>query len=279
MSTTAATRHVAPTPAPPLPAGTRIDLVHLTASYGSRVAVADVSLTMEPKQVTALIGPSGCGKSTLLRCINALHQTLPGARVQGQILLGGVNVLAPRVDQVSLRRRVGMVFQQPNPFPTMSIYDNVVAGIRLGRRHRPRRSQLDTVVEAALTRAHLWDEVRGRLGTAGGSLSGGQQQRLCIARALAVDPEVLLMDEPCSALDPISTLAIENLLSQLKEHYTIIIVTHNLQQAARVSDVTAFLTVAGPDQPGRLVEVGPTMTLFTHPAEQATENYLTGKLG
>jgi phosphate transport system ATP-binding protein len=263
----------------PQPPTSRIDVLHLTAYYGSRVAVADVTLTLEPRQVTALIGPSGCGKSTVLRCINALHQTVPGARVEGQILLGGEDILAPHFDHVALRRRVGMVFQQPNPFPTMSIYDNVIAGIRLGRRHRPRRHQLDAVVESALTRAHLWDEVGGRLHATAASLSGGQQQRLCIARALAVEPEVLLMDEPCSALDPISTLAIEDLVAHLKERYTIVIVTHNLQQAARVSDITAFLTVTGPDQPGRLVEVGPTMTLFTHPAERVTENYLTGKLG
>jgi phosphate transport system ATP-binding protein len=277
MSTMAGTR-AGSALAPPLSAGTRIELVHLTASYGSRVAVEDVTLTMEPQQVTALIGPSGCGKSTLLRCINALHQTVPGARAEGHILLGGVDVLVPHVDHVQLRRRVGMVFQQPNPFPTMSIYDNVVAGIRLGRRRRPGRGQLDAIVEAALAQAHLWDEVRGRLGAAAASLSGGQQQRLCIARALAVEPEVLLMDEPCSALDPISTLAIEDLLARLKQRYTIVIVTHNLQQAARVADVTAFLTVTGPDRPGRLVEVAPTATLFTHPTERATENYLTGKL-
>jgi phosphate transport system ATP-binding protein len=256
----------------------RIDIVHLTAYYGDLTAVADINLAIEPNQVTALIGPSGCGKSTVLRCVNALHQTVPGARAEGQILLDGVDVLARDVDRVRLRRRVGMIFQQPNPFPTMSIYDNVVAGIRLGRR-RPRHDELDSVVERALVQTHLWPEVRDRLGAPGAGLSGGQQQRLCIARALAVDPEVILMDEPCSALDPISTLAIEELIAQLRHQYTIVIVTHNLQQAARVSDLTAFLTVDGPNQPGRLVEVGPTARLFAHPANAATERYLTGKIG
>jgi phosphate transport system ATP-binding protein len=256
----------------------RIDLVHLTAYYGTRAAVADVNIAIEPNQVTALIGPSGCGKSTVLRCINALHQTVPGARAEGQIRLDGVDVLAEGTDRVELRRQVGMVFQRPNPFPTMSVYGNVVAGIRLGRhvRHRP---YLDEAVERALTQANLWHEVRDRLDAPGLSLSGGQQQRLCIARALAVDPDVILLDEPCSALDPISTQAIEELLSQLRNRYTLVMVTHNLSQAARVADVTAFLTVSGPNEPGRLVEVAPTAQLFRHPAERATEQYLSGRIG
>jgi phosphate transport system ATP-binding protein len=258
--------------------GARIDLVHLTAYYGHLVAVEDVNLAIAPNQVTALIGPSGCGKSTILRCINALHQTAPGARAEGQILLDGVDVLAPGTDRVELRRRVGMVFQRPNPFPTMSVYDNVAAGIRLGR-HIRNRSTLDDAVERALTRAHLWHEVRDRLDASGLSLSGGQQQRLCIARALAVDPDVILLDEPCSALDPVSTQAIEDLLIQLRDSYTVVIVTHNLPQAARISDVTAFLTVAVPNGPGRLVEVAPTPVLFAHPTQPATSQYLSGQIG
>ena len=256
----------------------RIELVHLTGYYGTLAAVADVNLTIAPNQVTALIGPSGCGKSTVLRCINALHQTVPGARAEGQVLIDGVDILSRNTDRVELRRRVGMVFQRPNPFPTMSVYNNVVAGIRLGR-HVRRRSELDDVVEGALTQAHLWHEVRDRLDAPGLSLSGGQQQRLCIARALAVDPDVILLDEPCSALDPISTQAIEDLLTQLRDRYTLVIVTHNLPQAARISDVTAFLTVTGPNEPGRLVEVAPTAILFGHPTQPATDQYLSGRIG
>jgi phosphate transport system ATP-binding protein len=259
-------------------AAARIELVHLTAYYGTLVAVADVNLTIAPNQVTALIGPSGCGKSTVLRCINALHQTIPGARAEGQILLDGVDILSRNTDRVELRRRVGMVFQRPTPFPTMSVYENVAAGIRLGR-HVRRRSVLDDAVEDALTQAHLWHEVRDRLDAPGLSLSGGQQQRLCIARALAVDPDVILLDEPCSALDPISTQAIEDLLMQLRHRYTLVIVTHNLPQAARISDVTAFLTVTGPNEPGRLVEVAPTAVLFGHPTQEATDQYLSGRIG
>jgi phosphate transport system ATP-binding protein len=262
----------------PLRRAARIDLVHLTAHYGSLVAVADVNLTIAPNQVTALIGPSGCGKSTILRCLNALHQTVPGGRAEGQILLDGVDILAPGIDRVELRRRVGMVFQRPNPFPTMSVYDNVAAGVRLGR-HIRRRSTLDDVVERALTQAHLWHEVRDRLDAPGLSLSGGQQQRLCIARALAVEPDVILLDEPCSALDPISTQAIEELLTHLRDRYTLVIVTHNLPQAARISDVTAFLTVTTPNEPGRLIEVAPTAAMFAHPTQPATDQYLSGRFG
>jgi phosphate transport system ATP-binding protein len=262
----------------PTAGAARIELVDLTAHYGSHRAVEHVTLTFEPKRVTALIGPSGCGKSTVLRCINAMHQTIPGAHADGQILLDGNDILTDGTDPVLLRRRVGMVFQRPNPFPTMSIYDNVTAGLRLGRR-RIRKGEFDDVVERSLRGANLWNEVRDRLGKPGASLSGGQQQRLCIARALAVEPSVLLMDEPCSALDPISTLAVEDLIAELRDRYTIIIVTHNMQQASRVSHVTAFLTVPGIGQPGRLIEAGETGRMFTHPQEKATEDYITGKVG
>jgi phosphate transport system ATP-binding protein len=255
----------------------RVDLVDLTAFYSKHKAVAGVNLVMEPKAVTALIGPSGCGKSTVLRCINAMHQTIPGARAEGQILLDGVNVLDADIDPVALRRRVGMVFQRPNPFPTMSIYDNVGAGLRLGR--RPTKGDMDTVVERSLSQANLWNEVKNRLKAPGAGLSGGQQQRLCIARALAVEPDVLLMDEPCSALDPISTLAIEDLIAQLRAEYTIVIVTHNMQQAARVSDTTAFFTLPGVGEPGKLIESGPTQKMFTAPTQKATEDYITGRVG
>jgi phosphate transport system ATP-binding protein len=260
------------------PSGARVELQDLTAYYGDHRAVSGVNLVIEPRQVTAMIGPSGCGKSTLLRCINAMHQTIPGARAEGRVLLDGANILHDDVDPVALRRRVGMVFQRANPFPTMSIYDNVAAGLRLGQRRRD-KAALDAVVERSLTHANLWNEVKNRLKAPGAGLSGGQQQRLCIARALAVEPEVLLMDEPCSALDPISTLAIEDLIAQLRDQYTIVIVTHNMQQAARVSDVTAFLTVPGVGQPGELVEVGPTQAMFTNPTRKATEDYITGRVG
>lgn len=255
----------------------RIEIGGLSALYGRTRAVADVSLAVEPREVTAFIGPSGCGKSTLLRTMNRMHELTPGGRVDGKILLDGADLYGPGMDPVAVRRSIGMVFQRPNPFPTMSIYDNVVAGLRLlGRR---RRSALDDIVERSLTGAGMWQEVRDRLGTPGAGLSGGQQQRLCIARAIAVEPEVLLMDEPCSALDPISTLAIEDLIERLKETYTIVIVTHNMQQAARVSDVTAFFTISGPGQPGRLVESGDTQRIFTRPEEQATEDYISGRFG
>jgi phosphate transport system ATP-binding protein len=257
----------------------RLDVVNLTAAYGGHLAVTTVNLTVEPKQVTALIGPSGCGKSTLLRCLNGMHLTIPGASVTGKVLLDGVNLYDRGTDFISLRRRVGMVFQRPNPFPTMSIRDNVTAGLRLGPGARQYRRHLDDITEYALTQAGLWGEVRDRLRKPGASLSGGQQQRLCIARALAVQPEVLLMDEPCSALDPISTLAIEDLIAQLKTTYTVVIVTHNMQQAGRISDTTAFFTVEQAGEPGHLVEVGPTQKIFQNPDEKATEDYITGKVG
>jgi phosphate transport system ATP-binding protein len=276
-----------PVPAPsaahalrrPARGGSRIDIRDLTAGYGGRPAVADVTLTMEPKAVTALIGPSGCGKSTLLRCINRMHLTVPGAYTTGSIEMDGTDIHDPGIDPVEVRRHIGMVFQRPNPFPTMSIRDNVIAGLRLGSRRGARGAGHDAIVESALTQAGLWNEVKDRLGKPGAGLSGGQQQRLCIARALAVAPNVLLMDEPCSALDPISTLAIEDLIARLKETYTIVIVTHNMQQAARISDTTAFFNLAGAGQPGRLIEAAPTGVIFNTPREKATEDYITGRFG
>jgi phosphate transport system ATP-binding protein len=236
-----------------------------------------MNLTIEPNAVTAFIGPSGCGKSTLLRTLNRMHEVVPGARVEGKVMLDDENIYDDDIDPVTVRRHVGMVFQRPNPFPTMSIYDNVAAGLRLaGVRDR---TVLDEAVERSLIRANLWNEVRNRLGTAGAGLSGGQQQRLCIARAIAVEPDVLLMDEPCSALDPISTLAIEDLVTELKDRFTIVIVTHNMQQASRVSDVTAFFTIAGTGEPGRLVEIDATSKIFSNPSEKRTEDYITGRFG
>jgi phosphate transport system ATP-binding protein len=255
----------------------RIDVSGLDVYYGDFKAVEDVSLTVQPRSVTAFIGPSGCGKSTLLRTLNRMHEVVPGGRVDGKVLLDDQDLYADGVDPVAVRRTVGMVFQRPNPFPTMSIYDNVAAGLRLNGLKK--KGVLDDVVERSLSRANLWAEVKDRLAKPGAGLSGGQQQRLCIARAIAVEPEVLLMDEPCSALDPISTLAIEDLVFQLKDSYTIIIVTHNMQQAARVSDRTAFFTIAGAGQPGRLIEVGDTAEMFSRPTEKATEDYITGRFG
>jgi phosphate transport system ATP-binding protein len=259
--------------------GGRIEVSDLNASYHGRPAITNVSIAMEPGKVTALIGPSGCGKSTLLRCLNGLHMTVPGASVTGQVLLDGTHIYSRDVDIVQVRRQVGMVFQRPNPFPTMSIADNVTAGLKFGPRRERRARKLDEVIERSLIQAGLWEEVKDRLDKPGASLSGGQQQRLCIARSLAVQPRVLLMDEPCSALDPVSTLVIEALIDEMKKDYTIVIVTHNMQQAARVSDVTAFMTVRGPGQPGQLVEAASTRELFSQPAEQATMDYISGKIG
>jgi phosphate transport system ATP-binding protein len=239
--------------------------------------VADVSLTIEPKSVTAFIGPSGCGKSTVLRSINRLHEVIPGAHVQGTIAIDGEDIYGPGIDPVAVRRMVGMVFQRPNPFPTMSIYDNVIAGLKLAGVRK--KSVLDEAVERSLRGANLWDEVKDRLQRPGVGLSGGQQQRLCIARAIAVEPQVLLMDEPASALDPISTLAIEDLIAELKDQYTIVIVTHNMQQAARVSDRTAFFNLARIGEPGRLIEMDNTEKIFTRPSEKRTEDYITGRFG
>ncbi len=252
-------------------------MIDLTASYRGRAAVEGVNLSIELRQVTALIGPSGCGKSTLLRCMNGMHLTVPGASVTGKVLLDDTDIYTGRISPVGIRRRVGMVFQRPTPFPTMSIRDNVLAGLHLGRRLG--RGSNDDLVERALTKAGLWKEVKDRLKAPGGGLSGGQQQRLCIARALAVEPEILLMDEPCSALDPISTLTIEDLIKEIKETYTVVIVTHNMRQAARVSDTTAFLTLPDVSAPGRLVESGPTAQIFSTPQQKATDDYITGKVG
>jgi phosphate transport system ATP-binding protein len=247
----------------------KLHVEKVSAWYGHHKAVNGVDLSIEDKTVTAVIGPSGCGKSTLLRCLNRMHEVDPRARVEGKILLDGKDIL--KEDPVKLRRRVGMIFQKPNPFPTMSILDNVTAGLRLNGNSD--RSHLEEVAIDCLKKSALWEEVKDSLGHSGMSLSGGQQQRLCIARALAVNPEVLLMDEPCSALDPISTARIEELVHELKTKYTIVIVTHNMQQAARVSDYTAFMYM------GDLVEWGETKTIFTNPKEKRTEDYITGRFG
>ena len=258
--------------------GKIIELDHVNVLYGSFLAVEDVSLTIEPQTVTAFIGPSGCGKSTLLRTLNRMHEVIPGARVQGDILLDGINLYGDEVDPVTVRRDVGMVFQRPNPFPTMSIRDNVLAGYKLNH-DRISKSDENDIVESSLKSAHLWKEVKNRLDKPGGGLSGGQQQRLCIARAIAVRPRVLLMDEPTSALDPISTQAIEDLVSQLKSDYTIVIVTHNMQQAARVSDRTAFFNIAGEGEPGKLIEFDDTSVIFSNPRQKNTEDYISGRFG
>ena len=244
---------------------------NLNAWFGNNHVLKDISIGLLTNDVTAIIGPSGCGKSTLIRCLNRMHELVPGARTRGSVLLDESNIYGKGVDPVTVRRRVGMVFQKPNPFPTMSVYDNVAAGLKLNgvRDH----AVLDEAVQRSLEQAFLWDEVKEELDKSGSSLSGGQQQRLCIARALAVEPEIILMDEPCSALDPIATAKIEELIASLKEQYTVGIVTHNMQQAARVSDFTAFLYL------GQLIEYGETTNLFENPREQLTERYLTGKFG
>lgn len=243
----------------------------LSAWFGAKQVLHDVEMKMEGRRITAIIGPSGCGKSTLIRCLNRMHEVVPEARVSGRVLVDGRDIYAPQVDPVEVRRRIGMVFQRPNPFPTMSIYDNVAAGLRLNGVRK--RQLLDEVVERSLTLAALWDEVKDDLRKSGASLSGGQQQRLCIARAIAVEPDVLLMDEPCSALDPVATAKIEELMTDLKKDYTIVIVTHNMQQAARVSEYTGFLLL------GELVEFGGTQELFTTPKDSRTESYITGRFG
>lgn len=256
----------------------RIETRDLNIFYGDFRAVADVSIDIEPRSVTAFIGPSGCGKSTVLRTLNRMHEVIPGAHVEGQVLLDGDDLYAPEVDPVLVRRQVGMVFQRANPFPTMSIRENVLAGIRLNNR-RISKSEADDIVEQNLRGANLWNEVKDRLDAPGSGLSGGQQQRLCIARATAVRPDVLLMDEPCSALDPISTLAIEDLIEELKSDYTIVIVTHNMQQASRVSDRTAFFNIAGTGKPGRLIEYDDTRKIFSNPTKKETEDYISGRFG
>ena len=245
---------------------------HLTAWFGPVRGVHDINMNIAANNITAIIGPSGCGKSTFIRCLNRMHEVIVGARAEGEVLLDGENIYAPDIDPVQVRRRIGMVFQKPTPFPTMSVEDNVAAGLRLNGISFS-RSEKDQVVERCLRQAALWEEVKDRLRAAGGSLSGGQHQRLCVARALAVEPEVLLMDEPCSALDPISTARIEELLIELKANYTIVIVTHNMQQAARTADVTAFFYA------GELIEFGETRQIFTNPNRRETEDYITGRFG
>jgi len=256
----------------------RIEVKDLNVYYSDFLAVEGVNITIEPRTVTALIGPSGCGKSTFLRTLNRMHEVIPGAHVKGEVYIDGNDLYAPGVDPVLVRRQVGMVFQRANPFPTMSIRENVLAGVKLNNR-KIAKSDADALVEKSLKGANLWGEVADRLDKPGASLSGGQQQRLCIARAIAVSPEVILMDEPCSALDPISTLAIEDLIEELKQEYTIVIVTHNMQQASRVSDKTAFFNIAGAGKPGRLIEFDDTSTMFSRPSVQATEDYVSGKFG
>ncbi len=256
----------------------RIDVKNLDIYYGDFLAVKDVTVTIEPRSVTALIGPSGCGKSTFLRSLNRMHEVIPGAYCNGEVVVDGENLYAKGVDPVMVRRKVGMVFQKPNPFPTMSIQENVLAGVKLNNK-RIKKSDADDLVESSLRGANLWNEVKDRLDKPGSSLSGGQQQRLCIARTIAVKPEVVLMDEPCSALDPISTLAVEDLIAELKENYTIVIVTHNMQQAARCSDRTGFFNIEGTGKPGQLVEFDDTGKIFNNPSEKATEDYISGRFG
>ena len=255
-----------------------IEVNDLNVYYGDFLAVEGVSLDIEPRSVTAFIGPSGCGKSTFLRTLNRMHEVIPGARVEGEVLLDGDDLYGNGVDPVAVRRQVGMVFQRPNPFPTMSIRENVLAGVKLNNK-RISKKDADDLVERSLRGANLWNEVKDRLGRPGMGLSGGQQQRLCIARAIAVRPQVLLMDEPCSALDPISTSAIEDLIHELKSEYTIVIVTHNMQQAARVSDDTGFFNLKATGEPGQLVEFNPTKKMFTNPDNDATEAYISGRFG
>ncbi|WP_406083061.1 phosphate ABC transporter ATP-binding protein PstB [Micromonospora zamorensis] len=255
----------------------RVSASNVTAYYGGFKAIENINLTVEPKTVTALIGPSGCGKSTFLRSINRMHEVLPGARVEGSLTIDDQDIYDRDVDVTAVRRTIGMVFQRPNPFPTMSIFENVVAGLKLNGVRK--KSILEDTAEKALRSANLWDEVKDRLGKPGAGLSGGQQQRLCIARTIAIEPQVVLMDEPCSALDPISTLAIEDLMFQLKDKFTIIIVTHNMQQAARVSDRTAFFSIEKTGDPGRLIEYDNTQKIFSNPSVKKTEDYITGRFG
>jgi phosphate transport system ATP-binding protein len=253
------------------PSSVKLSTKDLKAKFGKVQVLNGINLKFPENKVTAIMGPSGCGKTTLIRCLNRIHELTPNARVEGEVILDGVNIYSPQVDPVAIRRRIGMVFQKPNPFPTMSIYDNVVAGLKLsGVRGK---EKLDSVAERSLRMAFLWNEVKDNLKKPGVALSGGQQQRLCIARALAVEPEVILMDEPCSALDPVATAKIEESIMSLKRDYTIVIVTHNMQQAARVSDFTAFMYL------GELVEFGDTTSVFENPKSELTEKYLTGKFG
>ena len=254
-----------------------MEVENLDMYYGAFQALKGVSMVIRKHHVTALIGPSGCGKSTFIRSLNRMHEIVPGARVDGRVTLEGEDIYAAEVDPVRVRRRVGMVFQKPNPFPTMSIYDNVVAGLRLGRKHK--KSELDDVVEKTLNQAALWNEVKNKLKDSGTSLSGGQQQRLCIARTLAMEPEVILMDEPASALDPVSTQKIEDAMADLKVQYTVVIVTHNMQQAARASDFTGFFFIEDMGEPGQLWEFDETEKMFSNPERKETEDYVTGRFG
>ena len=254
-----------------------LDVEALSAWYGKSLAVSDITMKIKTKAITAIIGPSGCGKSTFLRCLNRMHEISNNGRVGGRVCLDGQDIYDPGVDPVAIRKRIGMVFQKPTPFPTMSIFDNVAAGLRLVRMFS-RRAQLAEVVERSLRHAALWDEVKDKLEQSGASLSGGQQQRLCIARALAVEPEVILLDEPCSALDPSATLKIEDLMRVLRQDYTIVIVTHNMQQAARVSDMAAFFMI-GEKNAGTLIEYDETLKIFTNPRDKRTEDYITGRFG
>jgi phosphate transport system ATP-binding protein len=249
----------------------KMEVIGLNVKYGSKQALFDINIGFRPNKVTAMIGPSGCGKSTLIRCLNRMHELVPGARVEGKVLLDGQDIYGEDLDPADVRRRVGMVFQKPNPFPNMSVADNVVAGLKLSGTKD--KGHLEGIARKYLERVYLWDEVKEDTKRSGASLSGGQQQRLCIARALAIEPEVILMDEPCSALDPTATARIEQLITSLKENYTVIIVTHNMQQAARIADYTAFMYL------GKLVEYDETTTLFENPHEQLTERYITGKFG
>ena len=256
----------------------QIDIEDLNIFYGDFRAVEGVSMTIEPKSVTAFIGPSGCGKSTVLRTLNRMHEVIPGASVQGSVKMDGKDIYGPGVDPVNVRREVGMVFQKANPFPTMSIKENVLAGVRLNN-NKLSKSEADDLAERALRGSNLWEEVKDRLDKPGSGLSGGQQQRLCIARAIAVEPEVILMDEPCSALDPISTLAIEDLINTLKDRFTVVIVTHNMQQAARIADYTAFFNLKAVGQPGHLEYFTDTTTMFNNPQNEEAERYVSGRFG
>ncbi|GAA1255476.1 MULTISPECIES: phosphate ABC transporter ATP-binding protein PstB [Janibacter] len=256
----------------------RIDIRDLDIYYGDFKAVAGVNMVIQPRSVTAMIGPSGCGKSTVLRSLNRMHEVIPGAYVDGQVLMDDENLYGKGVDPVNVRRKIGMVFQRPNPFPTMSIRENVLAGVKLNNK-KIKKADAEELVESSLRGANLWNEVKDRLDKPGSGLSGGQQQRLCIARTIAVKPDVVLMDEPCSALDPISTLAIEDLIHELKDEYTIVIVTHNMQQAARVSDMTGFFNLEATGKPGQLVEYDETTHIFNNPSQKATEDYISGRFG
>ena len=256
----------------------RIELKDLNVYYGDFLAVEGINMVIEPRAITAFIGPSGCGKSTLIRTLNRMHEVIPGAYVQGELTMDGENIYAADVDPVKVRRQVGMVFQRPNPFPTMSIKDNVLSGYKLNN-SKMSKSEADEIAEKAWVGANLWNEVKERLEKPGSSLSGGQQQRLCIARAIAVEPDVILMDEPTSALAPLSTAAIEDLAVELKEKFTVVIVTHNMQQASRISDMTAFFNIAGTGMPGKLIEYDATEKIFSNPTEKQTEDYVSGRFG